>query len=232
MLKASKKITQREVQHDKFTTSYYNAQDWYSKNKKNVNLATGIATALIIAIVFYYNNLNANNEASSTELSKLTTFIDANDYSKAINGVPEKNIRGLISIVENDGSSNSGNLAKFYLANAYYATGKFTEAIDLYEDTDLDGDILEASRLSGIAASFEALNNFEQAAKYFEKSATLDKNNPSSANNFLNAGIMYGKIGEKKRAANIFERIKKDFQNSPEARDIDRFISEAGTEEE
>lgn len=232
MLKAKKKITQREVQHDKFTTTYYNAQDWYTTNKKNVNLATGILTALIIAVVFYYNNLNASNESSSTELSKLTAFIESGDHSKAINGVPEKNIRGLISIIENDGSSNSGNLAKFYLANAYYATGRFTEAIDLFEDADLDGDILEASRLSGIAACFEALNNFEQAANYFEKSATLSKNNPSAANNFLNAGIMYGKIGENKRAANIFERIKKDFPNSSEAREIDRFISEFGTEEE
>lgn len=226
MLKAKKKITQKEVQHDKFTTNYYSAQDWYSNNKKNVNLATGIITLLIIASIFYYNNLNANNETSSSELSKLTTFIDNNQYQQAINGVPEKNIRGLLSIVENDGSSSSGNLAKFYLANAYYSTGEFQTALDLYEDVDVDGDIIESSRLSGIAACNEALGNFNDAAKYYEKSSAYNKNDPSIAENLLKAGIMYGKSGDNYRATDLFERIKKDFTNSPEAREIDRYIAE------
>ncbi|MDA0987301.1 MAG: tetratricopeptide repeat protein [Bacteroidetes bacterium] len=226
MLRAKKKISQREVQTDKFTTTYFNVQDWYQLNKKNVNIGTTIFALIIIAIVFYYNNLNANNKTSAAELAKLMQFIDAGQHKEAINGIPEKNIRGLLSIVDNDGSSNSGNLAKFYLANSYYSTGEFQKAIEIFEDVDADGNLIESSRLAGLAASFEAIGNFKVAAKYYEQSATFDNTLPTVPNNFFNAAILYGKSGESEKAKKLFDKIKKDFPTSAEARDCERYIAE------
>ncbi|MBI3193867.1 MAG: hypothetical protein HYZ34_05265, partial [Ignavibacteriae bacterium] len=160
MLTPKKKISKKELKEDALVSSYGKVLMWYEENKNMVSYVTTGVIVLAILIVVYVNNRNANNEKAATDLGKIFSYYDAgasdvNQYNLAINGIPEKNVMGLKAIVDNYGGSPSGELAGFYLANAYYATGKVDDALKLFDDFSFSDPLLNASAIAGVAACYE-----------------------------------------------------------------------------
>ncbi len=226
MLKKQKELAQRVKKQDDLITTYESAQLWYETNKK---LLTNIGIAIVIVIAagwFYINNNRTNNEKAAVEFAKTFSYYDNGQYQLVINGIPEKNVRGLLAVVNDYGSTQYGNLAKFYLANSYFNTGEYDKALEMYEDADLDAPILEASRIAGIGACYEVKGDFARAAKYFEQAGTYNNTDPNAAEYLSNAARNYGKAGETAQAIEIYTLIKKEYSTSAAARDAERYLEE------
>ncbi len=226
MLKKKKEFAKRVKKQDDLIDTYENALSWYETNKKLLT-NVGIAIALLIAGGwFYYNNDRTNNEKAANEFSKVFTYYDNGQYQLAINGIPEKNIRGLQAIVSDYGSTHYGNIAQFYLANSYFNSGDFSKAMEAFEDADLEAPMLEASRIAGIAACYEVQSNFQDAAKYFERAGKYSANDPNSAEYLANAARNYAKVGKKEQAIDLYKLIKKEHSSSAAAREAERYLDE------
>ncbi len=226
MLKKQKELAQRVKKQDDLITTYDNAVVWYETNKKLLT-NVGIAIAILIAVGwFYINNSRTSNEKAANEFAKVFSYYDNGQYQLAINGLPEKNVRGLQAIVNDYGSSHYGNLAQFYLANSYYNTGEYDKALKAFEDADVDAPILEASRIAGIAACYEVKGNFADAAKYFEKAGKSNANDPNTAEYLSNAARNFAKTGNKEQAIELYKLIKKEHSSSAAARDAERYLDE------
>lgn len=227
MLKRKKDLAQRKVvKQDDLITTYENAISWYQNNKKRV---TNVGIALVVVIAagwFYLNNQHQNNEKAALEFAKVFAYYDNGQYQIAMNGIPEKNVRGLTAIVGDYGSTQYGNLSKFYLANCLYNTGDVEKALAMFEDADLDSPLLEASRLAGIAVCYEAKGNFAEAAKNFEKAGKYSANDPNAPDNLANAARDYAKAGDKDQAIELYQLIKKEHASSAAAREVEKRIEE------
>ena len=226
MLQAKRKISKRELKQDALITSYMKATTFYGENKKNISIGLTIAVVLIIVSVVYINNRNANNEKATTDLGKVYQYFDSGQYQLAIDGVPQQNIVGLKSIVEEYGSTPSGEMAKFYLANAYFQLGKIDKAMTQFEDFSPGGEILAASRLAGIAACHEAKGNWKEAAGNFEKASTNHEPDAEAAENLNNAARNYALAGDKEKALTLYKKLKKNYPTTTFARDADRYIAQ------
>jgi tetratricopeptide (TPR) repeat protein len=227
MLKRKKDLAQRKVvKQDDLITTYENAISWYESNKK---LLTNIGIALVFIIGggwIYLNKQHEKNDSAALDFAKVFTYYDNGQYQIAINGIPEKGIRGFQDIVSNYGSTDYGNLSKFYLANCYYNLGEYDKALTEYEDASVNSSLLEASRLSGIAACYEVKGNFADAAKDFEKAGKYSENDPNAPDNLANAARNYAKAGDKEHAIELYKLIKKEHASSPAARDAEKNIEE------
>ena len=228
MLRAQKKISKRVIKEDTLVTTYFKAQTWYDENKKRISTVGGILLVVVLGLWFYSNNMRANNERATTDLAKVYSFYDNGQYLIAINGIPERNIAGLQSIVDNYGSTNAGNLAKFYLANAYYNTQDYDKALKYFDDFSGNTSLLTNSALAGVGACYEAKGNYMKAAENYEKAALKNAEDPNVADNLMNAARNFAKAGEKERAVELLKRVKRDFPTSTAAREVDRYIAEAG----
>ncbi|MFA5831952.1 MAG: tetratricopeptide repeat protein [Bacteroidota bacterium] len=226
MLKKQKELAKRVKKQDDLITTYENAVSWYETNKK---LITNVGIAIVVLIAggwFYINNNRTNNEKAANEFAKVFSYYDNGQYQLAINGVPEKNVRGLQAIVSDYGSTQYGNIAQFYLANSYFNTGEYDKAMEAYDDASVDAPILEASRVAGIAACYEAKLNHADAAKYFEKAGKSNANDPNTAEYLANAARNYAKAGNKELAIELYKLIKKEHSSSAAARDAERYLDE------
>ncbi len=229
MLKASKKITKKEMQQDALITSYNNFLLFYEENKKKIlYVALGVVVVAGLLGLYIYKN-RANNELAATALGKIYSYYDQgssdpNAYTLAINGIPERKVEGLKSIVDKYGSSSSGEVAKLYLGNAYYATGKIDDAMKMFEGFSSSDPALSAAAIAGEGACYESKANFEQAAAMFEKAGSMQT--LSGAEYLQSAARNYGLKGDKAKALEVCKKIKKEYPKSAQARDIDRFISE------
>lgn len=226
MLKKQKELAKRVKKQDDLITTYENALSWYETNKKLLT-NVGIAIAVLIAGGWFYSNNNrTNNEKAANEFAKVFSYYDNGQYQLAINGLPEKNVRGLQAIVGDYGSTQYGNIAQFYLANCYFNTGEVDKALEAFEDASLDAPILEASRIAGIAACYEVKQNHADAAKYFEKAGKSNTNDPNTAEYLANAARNYALSGNKEQAIELYKLIKKEHASSAAARDAERYLDE------
>ena len=226
MLRAQKKISKRVIKEDTLVTMYFKSQAWYDQNKKMVSTIGGLVIALAVVVWFYSNNVRANGERATAELGKVFAFYDNGQYQIAINGIPERNINGLQSIVDNYGSTTAGNLAKFYLADAYYNSQNYDKALEYFNDYSGGNSLIENSATAGIGACYEAKGEFKKAAEYYEKAALKNSDDPNAADNLVNAARNFGKSGDKDRAVELLKKVKKDYPTSTAARDADRYIAE------
>ncbi len=226
MLRAQKKISKRVIKEDTLVTTYFKAQTWYDENKKRISTVGGILLVVVLGLWFYSNNMRANNERATTDLAKVYSFYDNGQYLIAINGIPERNIAGLQSIVDNYGSTSAGNTAKFYLASAYYNTQEFDKALKYFDDFSGSTSLLTNSALAGMGACYEAKGDFKKAAENYEKAALKNADDPNVPDNLMNAARNFGRTGEKERAVELLKRVKRDYPTSTAARDVDRYIAE------
>lgn len=230
MLRPKKKITKKELKQDALVTTYANITSWYYANKKIIGYAVTALVVILIAGYAYWRNHLDNNEKAATALGKILAVYDAaasdsRQYKFAIEGQPESGVMGLKDIVENYGGTESGELARFYLANAYYYTGQIDLAIEEFNDFSGGDEFIQASAYAGLAACYEAKEIYDKAALAYEKASNI-VNNVSQASEYLvSAARCYGLSGSKDKAIALLKRVKKEYPNSPAAREVDRYIA-------
>ncbi|MBI1805188.1 MAG: tetratricopeptide repeat protein [Ignavibacteriae bacterium] len=231
MLTPKKKITKKELKQDPLFTALGQLEVFYEQNKKYISYALTGIVVVVIAVLMFINNRRANNEKAAAEFGKVFKTYDqavgdSKQYTTAINGQPERGIMGLKAIVENYGGTDSGELARFYLANAYFNLGKYDEALTQYDKFSGGDNLLVASALAGMGGCYEAKKEYSKAASNYEKAASK-ASNASSSPEYLNAAARcYGLSGEKEKAIAIFKRLKKEYPTSTFAREADRYISQ------
>jgi tetratricopeptide (TPR) repeat protein len=225
MLSPKKRISKRELKEDALVTSYVKVTSFYDRNKKNISIAVTAVVILIIAAVIFLKNRADNSEKASAQLGQVFSLYDNGQYQQAIDGLPERNINGLKSIVDNYGGLRAGNYARFYLANAYYHLGKYDLALEQFDDFSPAEDVLTVSRLAGIGSCYEAMGKYKEAAQSYEKAGTKYPDDVNAAENLSNAARNFGRAGEKETAIDLYKKLKKNYPASSFAREADRFIA-------
>jgi tetratricopeptide (TPR) repeat protein len=225
MLRPKKKISKKELKEDALISTYVKATSWYEENKKGVSIGLTVLAVIVVAAVVFINNRKANNTKATTDLAKVYQLYDNGQFQAAIDGIPEKNITGLKSIVDNYGSTSSGNLARFYLANAYFQLRQYDQALNEFKDFSPNDPLLEVSRLSGIASCYEAQGKHLDAGEQFEKASVRNSKDVSAAENLNNAARNYALGGQKEKALELYRRLKKSYPATTFGREADRFIA-------
>ena len=226
MLQPKRKITKKEMKEDALITTYVRATTFYEENKKNINIGVTTLIVIVAALFIYTKTRNADNEKATTELAKVYSYYDNAQYQIAIDGVRERNIPGLTSIVDNYGSTHAGNMAKLYLADCYFNLRKFNDALKEYEDFSPDGELLTVTRYAGMGSCYEAMGKYKDAATNFEKAASQYSSDVSAAENFNAAARNYAAAGEKEQALELYRKIKRSYPTTSFAREADRYIAE------
>jgi tetratricopeptide (TPR) repeat protein len=225
MLTKKKKLSRKEIKEDKLVSTYYKAYGYFEENKSRVVAAVSISLAVIALIYFYISNKIENNNIAGTQLSRVMNLYDQGSYLEAIEGQEGTNVAGLKKIVEDYGSTENGELAKIYLANAYSFLGRNYEALEYYEDYSGSNKTFKATSLAGQAGIYSYKQEFEKAADLYLKASRVSENNPLNPEYMLNAGINYLSSGNEENAKELFETIRKDYPASTAFREVDRYLS-------
>ncbi len=228
MLKPKKGISKREIKEDKLVTTYFRSRAWFERNKRLVSYIIAAPVILLAILWFVENNRRQSDDRATTELSKVFPLYDQGQYQIAIDGIPQENIRGLQSIVDDYGSTHAGEVAKLYLAECYFNLKDYQKALTYFKEVDLSNKLLSSSVLAGEAACYEAEGNHEEAADLYEKAASTNMTDLDAPENLFMAANNYSVTGKKEKAAEMLKRIKREFPSSTYALEVDRFLAQYG----
>jgi tetratricopeptide (TPR) repeat protein len=228
MLKPKKGISKREIKEDKLVTTYFKTRGWIEQNRRLVSYIISVPIILLAVFWFVENNRRQNNDRATTDLAKVFHLYDQGQYQLAIEGIPQENIRGLQSIVDDYGSTNAGEMAKLYLADSYFSLNNYDKALKYFQSVDMSDKLLSSSALAGEASCYEAKGNHEEAAAFYEQAASKYMTALQAPDDLYRAADNYSKAGKKNKASEMLHRLKKEFPNSSYARDTDRYLAEFG----
>lgn len=225
-LKPTKKISRRhELREDTVVTGFARITEFFEANKPVVYGALGAVIIFFAAIIGYNYLQDSKQESAIVEMAAAVKAFEEGNYQTALNGGDGS--KGLVDIADDYGSTDAGNLARFYAADAYYRLGQYDEALEYFRAYDVESDYIGASALAGEAAIHELRGDYGRAAELYERAANLFVSQVTSPGYLLSAGRAYVKAGEVDRAIETYEEIKSSFAESPESQQVDILIAQA-----
>lgn len=202
------------------------AQEAFFAKYKKAIVSGVIAVVVIIAGIIVYNTYVAAPRAdkASTILAKGQQLFGEEQYEKALNG-DKANFPGLLSIANEYGSTEAGNLANLYAGLCYANLGKWNEAAQYLEKFDSCDDFMISPAAQGaLGNAYAHLNQLDKAVDNLKKAAEKADNNSLSPIFLIQAGEILESQGKAEEALKLYEQVKEKYLNSMQYQTIEKYI--------
>ncbi|MCB0806828.1 MAG: tetratricopeptide repeat protein [Bacteroidales bacterium] len=134
---------------------------------------------------------------------------------------------GFEEIIDDYGSTQTGNLAYYYAGIAYLHKKDFENAIDRLKKFSSDDMYLQGMAYGAIGDAYLEMGDIGRAISYYNDAANTNENEFTSPPFLVKAGWAYELNNDWSNALNTYEKVKKNYPQSREARDIDKYIARA-----
>ena len=225
---ATKNKTKEEVRQEQVETQVSKFEQFYEKNKTILWGVLGAIVVIWLAILGYQKYIyqpkceDAMEQAFPAEAS----FMQG-EYDLALNG--DGNVLGFAEIIDSYGTK-AGKAMYLYAGICELQLGDFESAISYLKKYNGKDPILLSRAQACIGDAYVELEDYGKAIGYFEKAAkTVD--NAFAAAYLLKAGIAAEANGEPQKALGFYQTIKNEWNNAPEAMEIDKYITRIETAE-
>ena len=223
-LKPTRRVSKHhKLKEDRVVTASSRIIDAASGNR-NVLTIAGIAVIVLIAGFIGFRQWRQVQEGRAAEaIAEPVRAYEQGLYREALDGVAGST--GLTGVISRYGSTPTGNLARFYAADAHYKLGEYDQAEELFSDYDKGSDYLGASAYAGEAAILQQKGENARAAALFEKAADVFESELTTPQYLADAASAYEAAGNYSKATSLLERIKDDYASSQQARDVDMLLA-------
>lgn len=180
------------------------------------------ANRLAEAVPYYSQAIKLNPKSENAYINLAQAYTQQGNFDKARNLLTEA--KGLFpentTIKKQLASIDAETTSLLYTnASKLFGEKKYQEAIDMYNK------IIPATAEStlGIGACYQAMNNFAQAAQYYEKSFNLD---PKNADTAYYAGLAYSNIENFSKAKTYAQKALTIDPQNKNAKELMAYVKE------
>ena len=156
------------------------------------------------------------------ELFAAQKYFEQEDFKKALEG--DGKHAGLLSIIDEYGSTKGGSLANYYVGNIYLRQGEYNKAIEFLSNYKGNDKIISAQVKALIGDAYAELGQLDKAINNY-KDALKTKNIMTTPFVLLKLGQVYEMQKNNAEALNCYKQIKTEFPESIEYREVEKYIS-------
>ncbi|GAB5550861.1 MAG: tetratricopeptide repeat protein [Saprospiraceae bacterium] len=201
-----------------------NFQGFYEKNQKVIWGVLG-GLVLLVGGYFIYTQLylEPRQKEAMTQMYQAQKQFEQDSFAKALTN-PGALYPGFLDIQDQYGGTKAANLASYYAGVSYLNLGKFDAAVDYLKSYKASNPEMTIMKNGALGDAYSELQDFGQAMSSYQKAA-------NSNNDFLTpyylkkVGMLHERNGNTAEASKVYNKIKADFPQSNEARDIDKFLA-------
>ncbi len=221
---AKKKTDQAEERVEGFEQALSRTEKYIEENQKSLTVIVLAISIIVVGFTLYKRYIvgPAETEAQS-QMYVAEQYFAADSFNLALNG--DGNNPGFIDIIDEYGITKSANLSCYYAGISYLHLGEFENAIEYLKDFDSKDQNIKCLATGAMGDAYYELGKEKDALSMYLKAAQQKKNDFTSPIFFMKAAQLYEAKGNYNKALELYENIKKDYPNSTEARDIDKYIS-------
>ncbi len=200
---------------------------YIEQNKKSLMIIAVVIVALVGGYFTYKYWYVAGEETKArTEMFKAEDFFGKDSIDKAMNGNGPAAL-GFIQIADDYSITPSGNLAEYYLGICYLKKGKYEEAISHLKEFNSADQIVGPQATGAIGDANMELGKTDEAITFYLKAAEQSVNNFTTPIFLKKAAMADEDKGNYADAVKLYERIKNEFAETAEGKEMDKYISRA-----
>ena len=206
---------------------YGKAEEFINKNK---NMVIGVlAAALLIICGFLAFNaiyIPAQEAEARSQMFVAEQYFAKDSFQLALNG--NDNYPGFLDIIgDYSGMTQATNLAQYYAGICYLNLGDYDSAISHLSKFSGSDEMVSSMALGAMGDAYSELGNVDKGISYYKKAANNSKNEFTGAMFLMKAAAAYEAKGDAKTAKGLYEQVKKNYPDSNQTRDIDKYIARA-----
>jgi TolA-binding protein len=203
------------------------AESWLESNPK---IVVGFAAAILLVIGGYFGfqyYKQSQNVLAQKEMFQAVFYFESDSLDRALNG--DGNNLGFLSIIEDYGITDAGNLASYYAGVSYLKQGKYELARLYLEDFSSSDLLVQARAFSLIGDSFMEEQKYEDAAKFYNKAANYEPNKYFSPSYLMKEALAYEKLNQNDKAKEAYEKVITQYWDSGEYQNARKFKARLDT---
>lgn len=206
---------------------YSKTEQYVEENKNSLTIIVA-AVVLIIGGYFGYTNLYLAplEEEAHEQMWKAEQYFELDSFNLAING--NGSYLGFKHIVDQYGGTKSANLANYYLGTSYMNLGQYQTAIDYLTSFDADDKMVAPIATGAIGDAYMELGDLENAISYYKKAAESSDNIFTAPVFLMKAGFVAEQLGKKDEAIEIYKNLQKNYPESQESKNAEKYIARLG----
>lgn len=192
---------------------------------KNLLYGGLVGLIVVIGLVYYINGIHLpNRQAEAQNLMYVAERYFENDsMSLAVNG--DGNFPGFEEIADDYSWTRAGKLARYYAGVSYLRMGQYEEAISQLKKFSTKEPVVGSMALGATADAYMELEEMEKAMDYYIRAADKSPNNFTSPIYLMRAGEVAEALGNKKKALELYERVRADYKATAEGQAAEKYIA-------
>ncbi len=215
---------QQEAGFEGIELALTKSERFIEQNQKTLIYIIGSIILIVLLFIgtkrFY---LGPREENASKEMFMAEKFFDKDSFDLALNGYGT--YPGFLQIIDDYGMTKSSRLAKYYAGVCYLNLGDFSNAVTYLNKFRTNDILIGASKFSSLGDAYSGEEKYEEAAAAYIKGADKYENNFSSPILLKKAGLVYEELKQYRKAHEIYTRLKQNYPDSQEGREMDKFIA-------
>lgn len=220
MLKPRKRITKKQIKEDPLVTTYFKSIDFVKEHQQKITTGLIVILAVVVLLVMLGRSKRTANFNASEQLAKANTELSQNKTQEAIDI--------LLNMIDNYSGTKSAANGVYLLAKAYYEKGDYDKSLlhfENYLDDYGDDKILASAAFSGVAASYEQLGRYQEAADNYKKSAKKYPEHFNAAQQLFDAGRCYMLQSQFAQAKECYQLIVDKYTESNLKNDAELYLA-------
>lgn len=221
---AKENVQKDEERLEQIETTLGKTEMFIEKHQKSIMIVIAAIIVVILAVFGFKKFVVEPREAAAqTAIFRAEQLFENDDYATALNG--DGNNAGFLDVINEYGSTKTGNLARYYAGICYLNTGDFNNAIKYLGEYKGKDQIVRPLAIGAMGDAYMELDNATEAAKCYERAANETANSFTGPMFLMRAGLAYEMVENYKKALDMYKTIKAEYPNSNEGFNIDKYIA-------
>ncbi|MGB1204187.1 MAG: tetratricopeptide repeat protein [Chitinophagales bacterium] len=206
---------------------YGKAEEFINNNKNMVLGVLGAALIIICGFLAFNSVYIPGQEADArSQMFVAEQYFAKDSFQLALNG--NDNYPGFLDIIgDYSGMTQTANLAQYYAGVCYLNLGDYESAANHLSNFSGSDEIVSSMAIGALGDAYSEQGNLDKGISYYKKAANNSANEYTSAMFLMKAAAAYESKGEAKSAKGLYEQVKKNYPDSNQTKDIDKYIARA-----
>lgn len=219
-----KKQSQKDTSLEAVENVLSRTEQWIEDNQRLLTIIIAVIIVVAAGYIGYKKLYIAPLEKEAhSQMFSAENYFEQDSFRLALDG--DGNFPGFLEIIDEYGITKAAKLSHYYAGASYMHLGEFDSAIEYLTKYKINDEVVGPLSIGLIGDAYHELGEQKKAVDYYIKAANHNENSFTTPVFLFKAGTTYEILGDYKKALTIYERIKKDYLGSSEARDIEKYIT-------
>lgn len=205
------------------------AKDFWGRYGKTISIALGAIIVVVGGFLIYKNFIVAPKEKKASDaIFRAQEYYAQDSLDKALNG--DGQYPGFEKIISEYGSTDAGELAKFYAGAIYLKKGAFDKAVKYLNDFSTDAPQIQARDYKLLADAYAEQGKGKEAVDFYKKAASTFPEDEASASEalFLAAYLSDKVLKDKNQAVDLYKEVKTKYPQTQWGYESDKYLATNG----